>query len=175
MVLGFWGTEFHGLDAAQKLPWPNLGEDPIVTPVSGPSWLTHLGIALKDTSLGKGAERYGPAPDAGHQSGNESLAVPKTVELSGADLYRLNCQACHRAEGTGAPPEIHSLLGAVQGASLPLVRTRLREQPGIATEQAARTQAHRARAKVLARLHKGGMRMPPRDYLQEEDMRTLFA
>ena len=49
------------LAAAQtKLPWPNVGEDPSVTPVSGPSWLTHLGIALNRTSLGQGAELGDP-------------------------------------------------------------------------------------------------------------------
>ena len=117
-------------DAAQKVPWPNVGEDPSVTPVSGPSWLTHLGIALRETSLGQGAQRYGPPPGAAHAPAAESLGVPGTVPMSGADLYRLNCQACHRAEGTGTPPEIHSLLGPVQGASVSLVRTRLRQQAG---------------------------------------------
>ncbi len=162
-------------DAAQKVPWPNVGEDPSVTPVSGPSWLTHLGIALRETSLGQGAQRYGPPPGAAHAPAAESLGVPGTVPMSGADLYRLNCQACHRAEGTGTPPEIHSLLGPVQGASVSLVRTRLRQQSGPAAEPLARTEAHRARADILARLHKGGHRMPPRDYLKEGDMDLLFA
>src|SRR5262245_39833325 len=124
--------------AAQKLPWPSVGEDPIVTPVSGPSWLTHLGISLRETSLGQGAQRYGPPPGAAHAPASESLGVPGTVPMSGADLYRLNCQACHRAEGTGTPPEIHSLLGPVQGASVSLVRTRLRQQSGTAAEPLAR-------------------------------------
>jgi mono/diheme cytochrome c family protein len=161
--------------AAQRLPWPNLGEDPIVTPVSGPSWLTHLGIALRETSLGQGAQRYGPPPGAARAPADESLGVAGIVRMSGADLYRLNCQACHRAEGTGTPTEIHSLLAAVQGASVSLVRTRLRQQAGPAAEPLARDKARRARADILARLHKGGRRMPPRDYLQEGDMDLLFA
>jgi len=160
---------------AQKLPWPNVGEDPIVKPLSGPSWLTRLGITLRETTLGQGAQRYGPPPGARQAPANESLLVPGTVPMSGADLYRLNCQACHRAEGTGTPPEIHSLLGAVQGASESLVRTRLRQQSGPTAERLAHTEARRARAEVLARLHKGGRRMPPRDYLQESDMQLLFV
>lgn len=164
------------LAAAQtKLPWPNVGEDPSVTPVSGPSWLTHLGIALNRTSLGQGAERYGPAPDQPRVPPNESLAVPGTVQITGADLYRLNCQACHRSQGTGAPPEIHSLLVAVQGSSLALVRQRLQQEHGPSTTPAAGAQAKRARGEVLARLHNGGIRMPPREYLQDDDMRSLFA
>jgi mono/diheme cytochrome c family protein len=95
--------------------------------------------------------------------------------MSGADLYRLNCQACHRAEGTGTPPEIHSLLGAVQGTSLSLVRTRLRQQSGPDAERLARTEARRARADMLTRLHKGGTRMPPRDYLKDDDVQQLFG
>jgi mono/diheme cytochrome c family protein len=161
--------------AQQKVPWPNVGEDPIVTAVSGPSWLTHLGLGLRDTSLGRGSQRYGPPPGGARARSDESLGVPGTATINGADLYRLNCQACHRAEGTGAPPEIHSLLGAVQGASVSLVRTKLRQQAGSAPEQKARAEASRGRAAVLARLHKGGLRMPPRDYLQEEDMQLLFG
>ena len=42
---------------AQKQPWPNTGEDPSVTPVVGPSWLTHLGLRIGDTNLGQGARR----------------------------------------------------------------------------------------------------------------------
>jgi mono/diheme cytochrome c family protein len=162
------------LDAAQKIPWPNVGEDPSVKPVSGTSWLTRLGVTLRETSLGQGAQRYGPAPGPSRAPADESLLVPGTVPMSGADLYRLNCQACHRAEGTGTPPEIHSLLGPVQGASESLVRMRLK-QSGVTADRLARTEARRARAEVLARLHKGGLRMPPRDYLQEDDMQLLFA
>ncbi len=159
----------------QQLPWPNVGEDPTVTPVVGPSWLTHLGIGLKGTNLGQGAQRYGPAPDQSRPARGESLIVPGTARIDGADMYRLSCQACHRAEGTGAPPEIHSLLGAIQGSSLALVRAQLQQRTGQSTEPAARAQANRARADVLARMHKGGLRMPPRDYLHAEDMRMLFA
>ena len=167
-------SALHIVDA-QKLPWPNVGEDPIVTPVAGPSWLTHLGVALSRTSLGQGSGRYGPAPDQPRVPPDESLVVPGTLQITGADLYRLNCQACHRAEGAGAPPEIHALLDAVQGSSLVLVRQRLQQQHGTSSAQAAGAQAKRARADVLARMHKGGIRMPPRDYLQDDDMRSLFA
>ena len=160
---------------AQKLPWPNVGEDPIVTPVVGPSWLTHLGIALRNTDLGKGAQRYGPAADQSRQELQESLGVRRTIQITGADLYRFNCQACHRAEGTGSPPEIHSLLGPVQGTPLASVRKQLHRQGGRSTEKIARADTNRARASVLARMHQGGRRMPPRDYLKDDDMGVLFA
>jgi mono/diheme cytochrome c family protein len=166
---------FPTLSDAQKLPWPNVGEDPIVTPVVGPSWLTHLGIALSNTNLGKGPRRYGPAADQSRQDLQESLGVRRTIQITGADLYRFNCQACHRAEGTGAPPEIHSLLGPLQGAPLASVGKQLHRQGGRSTEKIARADANRARASVLARMHQGGRRMPPRDYLKDDDMRVLLA
>ncbi len=98
----------------------------------------------------------------------------RTIALTGADLYRLNCQACHRESGAGAPPEIHSLLGPVQGSSLELVRRRLQPHDASAATD-GRAEASRAHQQILIRLHKGGTRMPPRDYLQDADMRVLFA
>jgi mono/diheme cytochrome c family protein len=166
---------FETASGGQKLPWPNTDEDPSVTPVVGPSWLTHLRMTLADTNLGKGAGRYGPGADQGRQDHRESIALRRTVQITGADLYRFNCQACHRAEGTGAPPEIHSLLAPVQGSSLALVRKQLRGRLGSSNERMARAEANRARAAVLARMHQGGRRMPPRDYLQDQDMRALFG
>ena len=87
-----------------------------VTPVTGPSWLNHLNINFADTSLGRGAGRYGPGPNEPRpaERGSASRLTGKPAVLTRADLYRLNCQACHRAEGTGAPPEIRSLLSLVQ-------------------------------------------------------------
>jgi hypothetical protein len=46
------------IGAAQNVPWPSV-QDSSVTPVSGPSWLTHLGLTLDRTTLGQGAGRYG--------------------------------------------------------------------------------------------------------------------
>ena len=68
------------------------------------------------------------------------MAVGRPVELSGADLYRLNCQSCHRAEGTGSPPEIKSVLGLVQGSSLELVRQQLQKAGTASAALAARAQ-----------------------------------
>jgi hypothetical protein len=96
------------LGTAQKLPFPNAGEDPSVTPVAGPSWLTHLGLPINRTSLGQGSGRYGPPPDQPKESRVESLGVRRTIDLTGADLYRLNCQACHGESGRGTLPEIKS-------------------------------------------------------------------
>src|SRR4029079_11382248 len=35
----------------------------VVTAVTGPSWLNHLGLTYRGTSLGRGSGRYGPNPN----------------------------------------------------------------------------------------------------------------
>ena len=162
------------IGAAQNVPWPSV-QDSSVTPVSGPSWLTHLGLTLDRTTLGQGAGRYGPSPDRPPAPRTEVLGVRGKIELTGADLYRLNCQSCHRETGTGGPMEVASLLGAVRGASLAVVRQRLQAagDPTAAADSTA--QAAKARIEIVQRLHKGGTRMPPRDYLTPEDIQMLFG
>jgi mono/diheme cytochrome c family protein len=95
--------------------------------------------------------------------------------LSGGDLYRLNCQACHREEGTGSPPEIKSVLGLAQGSSLEFVRQHLQGKGAAASESAARAQATRARDDLYQRIQKGGQRMPALAHLQKADIDAVYA
>jgi mono/diheme cytochrome c family protein len=132
--------------------------DQSVTPVAGPSWLHRLGILYRDTSLGRGAGRYGPGPgDLATDRKPLAVTLSPAVTVTGAELYRVNCQACHRAEGTGAPPEIKSVLPAVQGSTLREMRGKL------------------TREQFDERMAKGGQKMPPRDYLQRADIDILYA
>jgi mono/diheme cytochrome c family protein len=160
---------------AQKVPFPNANEDPLVTPVAGPSWITHLGISLDRTYLGQGSGRYGPSPDQAPEPRSEALGLRRTITLSGEDLYRLNCQACHRDSGTGTPPEIKSLLGPVRGSSRALVQQHLQAQGDATAASDSKTTSGAARMAIISRLHKGGVRMPPRDYLKSEDVQVLFS
>jgi len=159
--------------------------EPVVTPVAGPSWLNRLGLTYRESSLGRSGAAYGPPPSPPtygppptqrpSQSSAAPLAVGRPVVLSGADLYRLNCQSCHRAEGTGSPPEIKSVLGLVQGSSLELVRQHLQQEGTKAPRSAARVQASRARTDLYQRIQKGGQRMPALAHLQEADIDVLYA
>ena len=128
-----------GGGSSKEQPAPlTKSQDPVVTPVAGPSWLNRLGLTYRESSLGRSGATYGPPPTPPRygspstprpsQSSAAPLAVGKPVVLSGADLYRLNCQACHQTAGTGAPPEIKSVLGLVQGSSLELVRRHLQQE-----------------------------------------------
>ena len=123
-----WDAVIAGADGGRQGS-VKLGQDPSVTPVSGPSWLNHLGVRYDETTLGRSGATYGPGPDqpAGAPP-SIPLQVGRPVTLTGGDLYRLNCQACHRAEGKGTPPEIKSVFTAVQGSSLELVRRQLRNK-----------------------------------------------
>src|SRR6476620_10784505 len=132
---------FAPLEGPQRQPWPNADADPTVTPVVGPSWLTHLGAAVDSSRLGRSGAVYGPGGDTKTDAPQQSLGVPRTFTMTGADLYRLNCQACHLAQGTGSPPEIRSVLGPVQGASLEAVRKRLRDEHQASVNKTAPVEA----------------------------------
>ncbi len=154
-------------------PWPAAPKDSTVTPVAGPGWLTRLGVTMSQTSLGRGSGRYGPSEPAAAPAA--SLSVPPQVALSGADLYRLNCQACHGLEGRGAPPEIKSAVDPVRGVPLEVLREQMKAQHQPAGEAEARARPERVRANVLMRVHNGGQRMPSRAHLSDRELDLLFA
>lgn len=112
------GATLLGADSRGRQPNRSAAQpaDSIVTPVVGPSWLNHLKLNFSDSSLGRGAGRYGPTPTEPQTvtPGSTSFVAGQSNVITGADLYRLNCQACHRAEGTGSPPDIKSLLSLVR-------------------------------------------------------------
>jgi mono/diheme cytochrome c family protein len=150
--------------------------DSIVTPVAGPSWLNHLNLKFSDSSLGRGAGLYGPTPaESGTPTVPTSFVPGQSQVLTGGDLYRLNCQACHRAEGTGSPPEIKSVLSLVQGSSLELVRRQLRGEKKPAQPATIRQQVTQAHNELYRRIREGGQRMPPFAHLQEADIDVLYA
>jgi mono/diheme cytochrome c family protein len=154
----------------------NKSAEPVVTPVAGSSWLNHLGINYRDTGLGRGAGRYGPGPTEPVPDRRPlSLPLERSVQLTGADLYRLNCQACHRAEGTGTAPDVRSLLPVVQGSSFEAMRQKLRLEGVTGTNTKARTEAGQTKRDLYARIQHGGQKMPPREHLQESDLDMLYA
>ena len=76
---------FAPVEGAQRQPWPNADADPTVTPVVGPSWLTHLGAAVDSSRFGRGAAVYGPGGDTKTGAPQQSLGVPRTFTMTGAD------------------------------------------------------------------------------------------
>ena len=147
-----------------------------VTPVSGPSWLHQLHLRLTETTLGRAGAHYGPSPGEQAPLPDPTLEMREPTTITGADLYRLNCQACHQAEGTGAPPEIKSVPAAVQGSTLEAIRKQLRGEGGPAeSESAVRRKAAAAEADLFRRIKAGGVRMPAREHLARRDVEATFA
>lgn len=162
--------------------------------LQGPSWLKHLGLNVSQTQMGAMGGNGAPpaaAETPGHatlksnvvrflttfRSGPEqaSQILNDKFMATGADLYRWNCQGCHGPEGKGAPPEINSILGPVQGTSADLTKKRM-EARGIDADDEMITQMTELAATSLRdRLQHGGKNMPAFAYLRSDELDALLG
>lgn len=154
-----------------------------ITPVTGESWLDHLGRRLGDTSMGKSSGVYGPAPPSPNEwpPKRPELLVSENftgqpTKLYGKDLYRMKCQACHGPNGTGAPPEINSVIDPVRATSAEMYVARMKKVGMDVSMADAQKLAKQAEGTLLKRLRVGGTDMPsPNPYLTEAEVRSLYA
>jgi mono/diheme cytochrome c family protein len=167
--------------ATSLLSAQTLGtKDVQVTAVVGESWLRHLRRAITETSMGKTGE-FGPSPSmpgeepARWQPDLTPGFATQTVTLRGADLYRLNCQACHGASGGGAPPEINSVINPVRATSVALILERTKKTGQEMGRADAALLASQAKTLIIQRFHKGGEAMPPFPQLNEIEIRSIIA
>ena len=148
---------------------------PLVTPTEGPSTLHHLGLTIERSSMGWTGQ-WAPAPSAvppepASLSHSESLIAP--IVLDGADLYRVSCRACHKADGSGSPPEIHSLIGPVQSASVEWMTERM-QAAGRSVEPAfIRQLTSETEADLRKRFKAGGHNMPAFGHLTDAEIEVL--
>jgi|SRR5579872_1055341 len=167
--------------AASSLWGQSAGtNDSTVTPVSGESWLSHLHRPFNVTSMAKTWDMGPSAPRPGDQSAEwQPNLTPgfatNTATLHGSDLYRLNCQGCHGLKGTGAPPEINSVVGPVQATSVPVIMDRRKKAGQEMSRTDAATLAKQANALLLDRFQKGGQTMPPFPQLNEAEVHSIIA
>ncbi len=157
----------------------NSRTSPPVTPVEGPSWLKHLGIAMAETHLGQ-MGGIGTTPDTARREPEfpqrqSADALNEPFELTGADLYRINCRSCHGPKGEGAPPEIHSLIGPVQATSAAAIQRRMETRGTAVSEQMATQMAGEAEKAIRDRLQHGGQKMPAFSYLRPEEATALIG
>jgi mono/diheme cytochrome c family protein len=152
-----------------------------IAPVSGESWLHHLHRSFDETSMGK-TWNLGPADISSSQyvipttSIRFKSSAPQHLRIvRGSDLYRLNCQGCHRKSGLGAPPEIASLIDPVRATSAALVEQKMKK---IGTELSRRQtlqMTREARNALFKRLHDGGTGMPSFEHLNKLETRSLVT
>jgi len=150
-------------------------KDPAVTPTQGESWLNHLYRSFDDTSMGKTGQ-LGPSEDGAAATSGVSPFFPKpSVALRGTDLYRVNCRGCHGEAGTGAPPEINSVINPVRAASLALVLERMKQTGMMMSRAEAAAMAKQSQDALLDRLHHGGKDMPAFPQLSDTEVAAIIA
>jgi mono/diheme cytochrome c family protein len=135
----------------------------------------HLRLSLDNTTLG-GTGRWGPA--AGSQASerpaiSESLNAP--FRLTGKDLYRLNCQSCHREDGSGAPPEVLPVTALARATSAAFFRQKMKERGLPVDEAMLARNAAEAEASLRNRIRNGGEKMPPFPQLGRDETESLIA
>jgi mono/diheme cytochrome c family protein len=145
-----------------------------ITPVEGPSTLHHLGLTIEQSSMGwAGQWSASPAMRADVVPPPASEPPGGPFVLSGADLYRISCRACHKPDGTGAPPEINSLLGPVRATSV-LVMSEGMKARGRPVDAAMIRQLTTANeADLRTRLRQGGHNMPAFGQISDQEYAVL--
>jgi mono/diheme cytochrome c family protein len=147
--------------------------------VAGESWIRHLGFDLQDSAFGQVGE-WGPAVASHPESGIALAAAllqrghPEPL-LTGRDLYEIDCQSCHKPDGTGVPPEINSLIGPVQAASPEFLRSRMERRGFSVDARQIRDLATQSQKAILDRLQKGGHWMPAFSQLDARETRALLS
>lgn len=144
------------------------------TAVAGESWLTHLQRSFDETSMGK-TGRLGPPGASGDGTSGNGTPDHGTVLLHGSDLYRMNCRGCHGEDGSGAPPEINSVINPVRATSAVAVMERMKIAGMEMTRADAVKLAQQSKAMLLERLHHGGKDMPAFPHLSKAEVNSLIA
>jgi hypothetical protein len=133
-----------------------------ITPVEGPSTLHHLGLTIEQSSMGWAGQWSPPlvTTQSAAEAALRSEPAGGPFVLTGADLYRISCRACHRADGTGSPPEVHSLAGPVRSASAQWMTADMKARGRDLGAAFIKQLTSATEADLRTRLRKGGHNMP---------------
>lgn len=161
----------------------------VVTSLGGPSWLRALAITVDETKLGHmGGGGSTPASAraaafdedvhravalAGSNDAAARASLEARVTVDGADIYRLECRACHGPNGRGDPPEVGSIVGLVRALSPTLLEQNMRNAGRPVRPELARQLAEQAEKNLAERLRDGGKEMPPFRYLSDAERDAL--
>jgi len=161
-----------------------LGESAVshakITPVTGESWLHHLGRSFDETSMGK-TWQLGPASEINNTPTHlRTRTVPTSTNpasrveiVKGSELYRINCRGCHGEFGLGTSSEIPSLIDPVRASSDALVGQRMKKLGMELSQRQIAEFANQSRSALLKRLHEGGQDMPSFGHLNQLEIRSL--
>ena len=135
-----------------------------ISAASGPSLLTRLKTGFQFSSMGRAG--YTGVPEKA--SPEPATAVPADwlvsgFEMTGEDVYRVNCRSCHGVGAQGLHPAIPPLL------------ERAREAADKRGGPARRDEAAAAEMAIRHRLLKGGMVMPSFEHLDATEVKVLLG
>jgi mono/diheme cytochrome c family protein len=140
--------------------WAGEAAAPVgVTAATGPSLLTRLRTGFDASSFGRAG--YVGAPPAGGAEAMPPVAADWLVsgfQLTGEDLYRINCRSCHGVGARGLGPDIPSVVARVTGAA----------------QQAAGGDAT-GELSIRHRLLVGGQVMPAMAHLSNAEVEALLG
>jgi mono/diheme cytochrome c family protein len=184
-VVGALGSRIKS--AEQTAPAPHAPAGPAkqiakrpgavaVTPVEGPSTLHHLRLSIETSSMGWEGQWSPPPAMAPPAPPDRPVRVPDPTAglvLTGADLYRVSCRACHKADGSGGPPEINSLIGPVQSASARWMTERMKAMGRPVDPAFIRQLTSSTEADLRKRLKSGGHNMPSFAHLSDAEITVL--
>ena len=161
--------------SAEPAASPANSSTDAVSLVSGPSWLKHLGLTQPQTRLGQMGGTESIPASARREPDFGPSGTSRPFVLAGADLYRLNCRSCHGADGKGSPPEINSLIGPVQAASVTAFEERMKARGTEISDEMARELAAEAKKGLRDRLQNGGKTMPAFKHLRSDEVEALLG
>ena len=93
--------------------------------------------------------------------------------LTSADLYRVSCRACHKPDGSGVPPQINSIIGPVQSASVEWTTAQMKEKGRPIDPKFIRQLTSLTETDLRKRLKVGGHDMPSFAHLSDDEIRVL--
>jgi mono/diheme cytochrome c family protein len=141
-------------------------------PLTGPSILRSLALGIDMSPLGRlggeGQATEGRLPadfaaavrkaagQAGRNDEAARAALEATFQVDGAAIYRLDCRACHGADGTGKPPAVASILGPARALSPAQHEEAMRAAGARPRPEMAKELAQQADQALRQRLAEGG-------------------
>ena len=185
LVVGGLGSRIESAEqtasaaAAPVRPAKQIARRPgavAVTPVEGPSTLHHLRLSIETSSMGWEGQWSPPPAMPPPAPPDRPVRVPDPTAglvVTGADLYRVSCRACHKADGSGGPPEINSLIGPVQSASARWMTERMKAMGRPVDPAFIRQLTSSTEADLRKRLKSGGHNMPSFAHLSDAEITVL--